>query len=31
MSPLWHALFWLVLPAYMWLSLWAYAQWRAGR
>lgn len=31
MSPLWHLMFWLMLPAAMYLSLKAYDDYRQGR
>jgi hypothetical protein len=26
MSPLWHLLFWVMLPASLWIALWAYGE-----
>jgi hypothetical protein len=31
MSATWHVMFWLALPVSMWIALWAYGEWRAGR
>ena len=28
MSPLWHIMFWLMLPAALYASLWAYNETR---
>jgi hypothetical protein len=28
MSPLWHFMFWVALPAALYLSINAYADWR---
>lgn len=30
MSPLWHFAFFVLLPASMWLNVWAYRRWRDG-
>jgi hypothetical protein len=31
MSWAWHVMFWLMLPAVMWVALDAYGQMRSGR
>jgi hypothetical protein len=28
MSPMWHVMFWLMLPVSMWVALWAYGEGR---
>jgi hypothetical protein len=30
MSGLFHFMLWVALPVYLWLSVWAYGQWKAG-
>jgi hypothetical protein len=28
MSVVWHVMFWLMLPAALWATVWAYDGWR---
>jgi hypothetical protein len=30
MSWMWHVMFWAMLPVAMWVTLWAYGEWRRG-
>ncbi len=31
MSPLWHLMFWVLLPVSMYASVWAYADMKGRR
>jgi hypothetical protein len=31
MSPLWHFMFWIMLPVSMYVSLWAWADMKGRR
>lgn len=31
MSPLWHLMFWVMLPVALYASVWAYADMKARR